>query len=241
MQTEPVEVLTNREKIIQSLKDYALGEIQRKYGTGNNDGERPLAFHNRTHTMEVIKEVELLAKEAVKNGRGVDVEEIQELGITAAFHDIDQDLKREDRERESARMLQEEMRETGIFSEDQIEKAVNRLIGTTVSWDQYGAMRQWVDPNDYGALLLADADLANLGKTTEIYLEATVKLMKEINGGQIPDIQGQIKFWQSNVRLLSSHEYHTSEAHDLYNNQSANLRKTQDILDELLQKEDRTS
>lgn len=76
---------------IGELTDYALSEVKRKYGTGDSDGETPKKYLNLRHSREVLDAATKIAELAVKNGE-ITNRDIALIRISAAFHDIEQNL-----------------------------------------------------------------------------------------------------------------------------------------------------
>lgn len=207
-----------------------LVEIARKNGTGEKDTPGK-SYHNLKHAQYVIADTLALIRRAVENGKPVK----SYLGkLAAAGHDEEQDMGRDANERKSADLQKERMVKAG-FSPEDIYIVEDAIMGTRVTFESDG-MRQYPNKENYLSLILADADLANLGGPTEFFEESTVDVMLELNGDEIPSLEKQIEFWESNVELLSTHEYYTEEARSIFNNQKANLARSQEILDQLRQK-----
>lgn len=230
--TEETNVLI-KEQLAREIIEEVLSEVVSRYGTGIGDGERPLDYHNGPHTDSVRKEVKILAGDALTLGK-IEKDQILLLDLGASGHDLIEDFDRGINERKSADRMRQIMTEAGVFSGEEIS-TVDKVIMGTVTFFVDDVMYQSAG-EDYLSQLLADADLANLGKETEIYFESSERYMRELNGNQIPDIEKQIKFWESNLTLLTHHKYYTDEAKNRYPNQQANLIATQKRLEDLRRK-----
>ncbi|MFA5997661.1 MAG: HD domain-containing protein [Candidatus Paceibacterota bacterium] len=200
--------------------NFALAEVEQKYGTGMGDGENPKFYHNLEHTKNVLESARKMAELALKNGN-IKIGEDILLAIVAAGHDIEQDLGSGANERESSRVIQEEMKRTRVFSEEEISKVDATLLATIFFLD--GALVKQSVTDDYMTKIMADADLCALGQPTEYYWKTAQDLLHEIKGTETPSLEDQLAWAHRQVSLLSGHQYYTEEAKELFPHIEENL------------------
>ncbi len=220
-----------KKEVMQEIIIETLEEVEKNNGTGKPSNENDRQYHNLNHTHFVMLEANNLLNEAIKNGNALESDRLY-VGIAGAGHDERQDLGRGLNEIESARLMRERMSWRGVFTEAELQKVESMILATTTYFDKENVMHQSALEDNFLAKLLADADLANLGKKTEEYFAVSRKFMTELKGKE-PSIETQIAFWESNINLLTYHEYYTDEAKAMFSNQTANLEATQREIDKL--------
>lgn len=225
--------LTVKKEAVQAIVLETIEQVEKNNGTGKPGNPEDLDYHNLNHTYDVMNEANNLFEDALQAGKVTEADR-DCVQIAAAGHDERQDLGRGLNESESAKIMRERMRKFMVFSEVEMQKVESMILATTTYFDKDGIMHQSAPEGNYLAMLLADADLANLGKDTTVYLASSEKFMRELNGGQLPSKDKQIAFWKSNVGLLTHHQYYTEEARLRYPNQQANLEVTRGKLEELM-------
>src|SRR3990167_4339691 len=211
---------SDRQEAIQSLVDYAIAEVDRKY---NSDGPTHLYYHSTRHTKYVLEAIRSIGELAVENMR-ISSTDIGLLEIAAAFHDIEQGLGSRANENASARCAANMMAGTGRFKEGEIDLVWAMILSTKVSFDK-GILKQLVLSQQYGypTHIMADADLATLGALMVIYWDAAERLLFELSRTLEPNIEQRRAFLKNQIRLLEDHRFLTEEAASLYGNQRMNL------------------
>jgi len=212
-----------REKGTEKLINYALSEIEKKYGTGEGDGQSPRRYHNKKHTQDVIDASVKIAQLALKKGK-IKPSDIPLIQIAASFHDIEQDLGSGLNEQESARKAEEQMRKEG-FSDEEIEKVREMIMATRVSYDE-GTMRQFAT-ECYLTQIITDADLSSLGKPYALYWDRARRLLEETKGTNNPSEEDITVFMQGQIAFLQNHRFYTEEARVLFPHKKDNIRTTQ--------------
>ncbi|OGE09674.1 hypothetical protein A2470_00885 [Candidatus Curtissbacteria bacterium RIFOXYC2_FULL_41_11] len=223
--------VSKKEIVVEGLINYALSEVERKYGTGQGDGENPKKFHNRPHSESVRDATENIAQLVLDAGK-ITASDIPLIRIAASFHDIEQDLGRGLNESESARITEAEMRKTGAFTEEDIQKVERMILATNVSFEN-GSLRQSAT-DEYPTQIIADADLAHLGKEPDIYWETARNLLKELKGTDAPSRENEIAFAQGNLTLLENYRFYTEEATRLFPYRQQNIEFTQEHIESLV-------
>lgn len=209
-----------KEIITEELVNFALSEVERKYGTGKGDGLTPLDYHNLPHSQDSHQAGEKIAKLAARNGK-ISPDDVGLVKIAAASHDIEQGLNGEGKEEESARIIEVKMREKSVYTEEDIEK-VKKMILATATHVENGAMKQSAT-DDYLTQIMADADLAYLGGDSETYYQRAESLLKEIKRTDNPTSEDKLAFMKSQPAFLAKHSFYTEEARQLFPNKQVNI------------------
>jgi predicted metal-dependent HD superfamily phosphohydrolase len=209
------------EAAVTDITSSALAKIEESYGPNS---ENPKTYHNIQHTVEVMHAVDLLAHRAVDNGR-LGAEDYPSLMLSAACHDVVHDPG-VDSEGLSAEYAAEQMRQSGALGKKSVHRA-KQLIGATRMKNENGLLVQSADKKDYAQQLLADADLANLGKPFEQYWSATTALYKERCPEKIPSIREVAVFGYD---FIKGHQFYTQEAYELFPHKDKNLEHLEDLL-----------
>lgn len=85
---------------------------------------------------------------------------------------------------------------------------------------------------DYRTQILADADLAHLGKPKEDYIETAINYFCELNPGvEINSAKG-LAYLKDQVPFLNNHTFNTPEASRLFNHKAANIEYAQSLIDQ---------
>lgn len=202
--------------------------VEAKYGPS---GKSPRGYHNLAHTTSVVEAAALLADAAIANGKILPHDK-RLIVIAAAYHDTEQDLGSGPNEQESVQLAIADMRSTGEFSQTD-EKAVSDMImATQVHFDGEGRMSQSCT-DDYRTQIVADADLASLGRPVEVYLQGVEGLFREFNPGvDIESPQG-LRFLKGQVAFVSNHVFYTPEAAQLFPGEAHNGAYIQNLLDQV--------
>ncbi|MCK9344559.1 MAG: hypothetical protein M0P64_00350 [Candidatus Pacebacteria bacterium] len=219
-ETEKKEETLERKEAVRVVVEQMLSLVEKKYGTGANDGENPKFYHNLVHTQNAREAAQKIAELAAKHGK-IFMSEVELAEIAAAGHDLEQDLGSGENERTSARMTREEMGKTGVFSNSDIEKVEKMELATTVSFEG-GVMKQSAT-EEYLTQVIADADLSALGQPSEQYWATAQALLKEIKNTDTPSVEDQLVWAKGQIAFLSNHEFYTDEAKELFPHKEENI------------------
>ena len=220
------------EKAAWELADEALVIVDAKFGP---QGSQPKGYHNLEHSRDdVVDGVVEIADLALSRDK-ITLKDKTFLIIGAGFHDVTQELGSGMNEWSSAKTARSAMRKKAIFDSGD-EDTVDRIIMATRVEFKDGVMRQLVPKGDFLAELLADADLSSLGRPWETYWERATGLFTELLEGKDPTMQDKISFIETQVTLLTNHEFYTEEARECFPHQAENLESVQAILDFLVPK-----
>ena len=222
--------VSKKEIVVKGLISYALSEVERKYGTGKDDGENPKKYHNRPHSEVVLGAARMIARLSLEAGK-IAASDIPLVEIAASYHDIQQDLDSGLNEKESARIAAEEMRKTGSFKEEDIQKVTEMILATRIRFED-SIIRQFTT-EEYLTQIIADADLSHLGQEPSIYWETAKNVLKELKGTDTPSREDEIAFTKGNLTLLKNHRFYTEEAGRLFPHKQQNIEFTQEHIKSL--------
>src|SRR4051812_16546382 len=116
------------EEVTASLIGDAFDEIERKYGA---DGEHPKGYHNLEHTKAVFEAAQAIADKAYERGK-ISHRDTLLIAIAAAYHDVEHGLAGDESERASAVVARNKMEEVGVFTEEDVQKVEDAIMGTRV-------------------------------------------------------------------------------------------------------------
>lgn len=215
--------ISSEQSIFRQIINDGLNEVGKKFGTGQNDGENPLTYHNSKHTQRVRDAALKIAGLAVNNpDHGITVNDLPLIELGAAYHDNVQNLGPGKNEDASAEYVRKIMEESKIFTPEDVAKVCGMIAGTKVSI--IDGMIHQAGGSGYETLILADADLHTLGSPFEIYWSQALNLLEEILGR--PPSENEISnFAKTQVAILSNHQYFTPEAGKLFPYQADNLKQ----------------
>lgn len=220
------EVLRSHEFHPSTIKiiEEALDTIEAAHG---EHGTLPLAYHNERHTIGVMNDVSQLADRAIARQliRSSDKELLM---LAAAKHDEVQTLGSGKNERASARSAMAAMRAAHIYSEQAIQQVRLGIMGTEAHVDTDGMIHQ--SAANYFAKLLADADLASLGKPSPMYWDNALRLFHETHPGGAVGDKTYNEFVASQIPLLTEHHFYTQEAEELFPHKQENIAFIEDLL-----------
>lgn len=205
--------------------------IEARYG---ENGLNPLGYHNQHHTKGAVIAGKAVMHLAIQNGN-YDAA-LAPAAITAfGRHDTRQLLGSGVNEAESIAEMYEANERIGRrgprLLDHLAEHAAQYMAATVVFIDKHGVLRQSPIGNDYGELIMADADLFSLGAPGETFWPQVQGLFTELYGPDA-DRETQTDFLaRSQVPLLECHDYYTPEAAKLFPNQGMNLNSTVKVLD----------
>ncbi len=212
--------------VVDGLVSRALSVVDEKYGV---EGINPKGYHNPQHTADVVHAASELSDLAITHGKITPADK-RLIIIAAAYHDTEQDTGSGNNEEESAALTIAHMREAGGFTEEDERTVRDIIMATVVSFDEAGKMRQGAIEADYRTQIMADADLASLGKPPEVYWDRAQGLFTEWNPGYDLNTEQGRKFISSQVTFISNHQYYTPEAAQLFPYLEANIAFTQELI-----------
>lgn len=210
----------NREALIVILIDAALAKVDQKYGPR---GAAPKAYHNTAHTINVIEAAALIADEAIKAGK-IKASDKELLLLAAAYHDIVQDFEPGRNETASADEADKAMQSAGVFGPDERTRVRKIIMASEVTITEERVSQAVT--LDYLTEIMADADLAHLGKPTGIYWPTVMSLFEEFNPWQARRPTSMIKLPEAaefGASFLKKHRFHTPEAEALFPHKDENL------------------
>jgi predicted metal-dependent HD superfamily phosphohydrolase len=210
------------EACVEQLIKEGFSEIDRRYGP---KGETPKSHHNLEHTSEVLEDATAIAKLALARGK-ISEADLTEIQLAAAYHDYDSDLPYGEAEKSSALVVMDKMKREKVFNKDTIKRVGGLVVSTTVKWVG-GKMKQLAGP-DYPSKIMADADLANVGKPFEIFMDRSVKIMREQK--EDPAYQPDNDFYVAEIAFLENHKFYTEEAAELFPHKEENLERLRELI-----------
>lgn len=219
------------QRYVQHLIDFARAHVQKEYGTGKEDGNTPLAYHNLTHLDEVLTDCRAIAS-LVHRQQRLSVHQTNLCLIAAAFHDVVQRTGPQSDTNLSVQLFQAAVHQTKAqLTDTDIEGISNAILSTTFI-QQDGIPTQVLRNNCIVCAIVADADLAGLAQPSRIYWERANRFEQELFGSK-PTREQQIKMLQSSQLLLRHHHFFTPEANVLFPHQKQNLQEVENTLKKL--------
>ena len=181
-----------------------------------------LFYHNKNHTLDVIKETILFAIADNAN-----LETIETQAIAAAWHDVGHTKRSKDHESIGVEIFKESEAYKNM-SKRQRDEIVASIIDTQIIIKN-GKPSFNKKRNTYGYVL--DADVSNFGRKD--YFEKGELVAKEA-GLDLSDNETKKKFLNFAVELLKNHEWKTNSAKILRQEQKEiNLQQSEKILGQL--------
>ncbi|MBX7137557.1 MAG: HD domain-containing protein [Oligoflexia bacterium] len=169
---------------------------------------KSLYYHGLKHTEDVMHQAVLYAVYDDLSER-----EIELLAIAAAYHDSGFLKSLVDNETLGAKMARDAMRESGAYTEAEIELIAKMIVDTAVVHEP--PERKQI-PSSFLSGYLLDADLSNFGREDFFDRLEEVRLEMGANKGQ---------FLNTTLQLISSHDWHSAAAKALREEQKRrNLR-----------------
>lgn len=189
--------------------------VQRRYGA---DGEHPLAYHNDAHARDVSGVAQAIGERAGLGSRSLEI-----LAIAGMGHDIVQLQGSGVNEEKSADQTVKVMKRVGGFESRDFRLVRECIMGTVVKFSGDGRMKQAAWDSKL-ARVVADADLANLGKPPDVYFPTLRSLFEEWHPGEAYEGEAGRAFDAGTIKLLKTHRFYTPAATTLFPHQSENLR-----------------
>lgn len=219
-----------RERKVEVIIEDALSEVERLYGSGEGDGEYPMKYHNMLHSRSVVDAATQIAELAIIRNK-LDQAKKDIVRISAGFHDIEQGLGGGANEEQSILKAEVAMRESGIFSDEDIADMRAGINATKVKFEN-GTITQSAT-EDYNTQVVADADFASLGKESEAYWETAYSLLQEMKKTDTPSPEDLLDFAKAQITLLENHKYYTDEANELFPHKEANIQYMHELIAKL--------
>ncbi len=202
---------------VLQLLNQALNLVESKYGPNS---PHPLAYHNAQHTLDITHAVNELADLALSR-KLIEEQHKPLLLIAAAFHDAEHSPGNSQNEAMSAQLAVHAMRQAGGFSAADEKIVTNAIMGTVVYFKN-DVMKQSAG-NDYLVQLVADADLATLGRPTPQYWRRANCFFEERNPGASRQGPVWADFVTGQASFLGNHQFYTTEANELFPHKTANI------------------
>jgi predicted metal-dependent HD superfamily phosphohydrolase len=207
----------NQEQHAEDLIGQILDRLDERYGP---HGERPLDYHNRSHTEDVLSAVTAITEELIKERR-LQPQKLIIARIAAAGHDLVQGRQGAENEFESGQEVAELMRSSAVFSEKEIEEVPEIINGTVVKRDSNKIIQS---PGDnLLAQDLADADLASFGMPTKVFWESALNHAKEYYKKTRLSPDELQEYIRNEIEMLKNHRYYTDAAERLFPHRQANI------------------
>jgi len=189
----------------------------------------PLPYHYEQHFDDVTSATDSLASVAIECGKLTPQQKDIAL-IAASVHDIHQEFGPGPNEHFSLVYGWKQMAKHGCFDHEDFWETGDAVLSTQVSIEPGGAIRQQLTGDSYVAKIVADADLASLGRPPEIYWDRATALHREFHPGVELVGENMTKFaiWQ--LVVLRNHGFYTAEADELFPHKSANIAFVESIL-----------
>ena len=164
-----------------------------------------LTYHNKDHTLDVIKETILFA---LGNGLGLETyfsETLEHLAIAAAWHDVGYLDDPKNHEANSVKRF-EESKTYKKLSDEARREIVSNILDTKIVITN-GTPNIIQAKSKWGYIL--DADVSNFGR--DDFLSNSSKVVAELNIN-LNDIETKKKFLKFTIDLLKNQEWKTESA-----------------------------
>ena len=172
--------------IIAKTSQYVLHEFDLQ-------GDVKLAFHNLSHTQDVVEAVQEIGQAS-----GLSREDLEVVTIAAWLHDVGYLFIYKGHEERGAEIAQTFLTKEG-YPQESIERVVNAILAT----------RMPQDPKNLLEEVLCDADLSHLGRADSMVRSARLrKEWKDYFGENVSDLE-----WiKNNLTFMGGHRFHTEYA-----------------------------
>ncbi|HEY9712080.1 MAG TPA: HD domain-containing protein [Chroococcales cyanobacterium] len=198
----------------------ALAEIERKYGP---HGETPLSYHHRGHTLAVVEAATTIAKAMLVSAEApITPHDLQVIRIAAVSHDLVHDGSGDDEEQSLGILLSVMQREDRFFDDRDRLNAEHMILATKTTLENDG-LKQSASKDNVLTQIMADADLASLGRPPEQYWQSAYSLLLEHNEGMEPTEEQLRRFLELQIPILEKHKFYTEEAARLFPHQQENI------------------
>lgn len=178
-----------------------------------------LKYHNKAHTLDVIRETILFTLADGQSGEVIDLEV-----IAAAWHDVGYVKRYKNNEPVAIELFKQSKTFQSLSPEDR-QKIIDNILDTQLIVDD-GKPKLLNSMSNRGYLL--DADVSNFGR--EDYFENS-KLIAEELGIDWSNIEARKKFLTFALELLVNHDWKTRSAKALRQKQKEiNIKKLEEQL-----------
>lgn len=203
--------------MVEQVVERILTDIHMLY---DQHGLYPKAYHNTKHTLDVMADADAIALEMLLSPHDRNI-----LRCAAAGHDAKHGLGSGHNERASAAKLFLAMHDSG-FNKADCERASKLVLATALQVGEDEVKQAITD--DPLSKILADADLANLGKEPMSYWASTTSLYREIHPGVVLD---RLQIAEFGWDFINKHEFYTEAAERLFPHHEANMDFLESVLD----------
>jgi len=185
-----------------------LQKLPEKYPLLKERFEEVLPYHGKPHAEDVLHEAVLFGlAEGISAPRDFEL-----LALAAAFHDSGFIKEYDKNESIGAEIAAKYMRESGEYTEAEIERVREAILSTQVSFES-GFKQLIQNSNDILQRVLADADVSNFGR--EDFEDKAERLFQELLGvGKVPadNKETRLAFNKFRERMLETHQWNTGSA-----------------------------
>ena len=175
------------------------------------NGEHPLSQHNQQHSRDVAESAMALMAYARQPQRLVGL-----LGIAGTLHDIEHRLKGHKNEQVSAKIAIREMQKVGGFNESEEQLVGDAILATRMRIDEAGRLVQSPQLRNFTQEVLADADLAHLGKPADEFLAVGDRLFRERYPNSPIGGEDYAAFDEVQLKFICGRRFYTLQADLLY-------------------------
>lgn len=215
-----------RSRITEELLSEGIKLMESKYGSGANDGEHPLAYHNKIHVEDVINAAREMIRLAIEREK-ITISDSNLLLIAIGFHDVEQLAGSGKNEKESGRIAGEHVRRKKIFTEDEIKRVEELIEATRGEVDNNHLTQSATD--DYLSKLICDSDLANFGRPFDVFWDRSLRVHKELEErDSFSDVDYKM-IALGQIILLKNHNFYTEEAREIFDQKNQNIAKLNQI------------
>lgn len=219
--------MKERSRITEELLSEGIKLMESKYGSGANDGEHPLAYHNKIHVEGVINAAREMIRLAIERKK-ITISDGDLLLIAVGFHDVEQLAGSGKNEKESGRIAGEHMRRKEIFTEDEITRVEELIKATRGEVDNDHLNQSATD--DYLSKLICDSDLANFGKPFDVFWDRSLRVYKELEKRDSFSDVDYRRIALGQINLLKNHNFYTEEAREVFDQKNQNIARLYQIV-----------
>jgi predicted metal-dependent HD superfamily phosphohydrolase len=208
----------NASKWIKQLITEGLQQLEHSYGV---HGIHPLAYHNLEHATDVMSATRAMTVLAINTGK-ITFEQAELLMLAACYHDLIHDESGEN-EAASAKRLTDRMRETGEFTDKDYDFVTRAILATRFT--RKGDKIVQAGGDSLEEQLMADADLASLGRRFDVFWDRAQKLRQEEERAE-----PQQDYIRAELAFLRGHKFFTDEAEQAFPHSASNIEQVESLL-----------
>ncbi|GET29403.1 Pycsar system effector family protein [Prolixibacter sp. SD074] len=178
-----------------------------------------LSFHNLTHTIDVVRQSELIGEEEQLSNA-----EMKAVLIAAWFHDVGYMTQPDNHEEASITIV------CSFFEDNPVNVEIQNLTQRCIAATKRDAM-----PESLPEKVIRDADSSHIG--SEHFLSLSKKLRKELISCNNVDISA-LEYWMKTLDFLENHQFYTRYAKRQFQSmKEINIAKVRELTSKLRQKE----